>query len=350
VVRPDGTLIAGARRLAACRDVLGLAEVPVRVIDIEALVRGEADENAQRLGFSPEEAVEVYNAVLKEEREQARERQKAGLRRGREKAPAEEASVQENLLNGTKLQSRDLAANVTGYSWRSLDMAGEVVGHAVEEPDTFQPIREEMNRSRNIGKAHAAVRRIERERAMAKQRTPGSGRLGLLHPIVVRRDGMLIAGARRLAACRDVLGLAEVPVRVMDIPLPVRGEAEENAQRLGFAPEEAVNIFDALIEEERGLARRRLSEAGKRGGIESGKSRRGEREEAKPPGISRRVQDQEIRGESREVAANVTGYSEKSLRMARFVVEHAEVEPDTFDEIRQEMNRTRNIARAVPQS
>jgi ParB family chromosome partitioning protein len=59
VVRPDGTLIAGARRLAAYRDVLGLAEVPVRVVDLEALVRGEADENAQRLGFAPGEAIEV---------------------------------------------------------------------------------------------------------------------------------------------------------------------------------------------------------------------------------------------------------------------------------------------------
>jgi hypothetical protein len=52
--------------------------------------------------------------------------------------------------------------------------------------------------------------------------------LGLLHPIVVRPDGTLIAGARRLAACRDVLGLAEVPVRVLDIEALVRGEADEN--------------------------------------------------------------------------------------------------------------------------
>jgi hypothetical protein len=33
----------------------------------------------------------------------------------------------------------------------SLSRAGFVVEHARAEPDTFQPIREEMNRSRNIG-------------------------------------------------------------------------------------------------------------------------------------------------------------------------------------------------------
>jgi hypothetical protein len=143
--------------------------------------------------------------------------------------------------------------------------------------------------------------------------------------------------------------LASVPIEVLEEAACLAlldGRAPTHAQRLGFAPEEGVNIFDALIEEERGLARRRLSEAGKRGGVESGRSRRGEREEANPPGISRRVQDQEARGESRELAANVTGYSEKSLRMARFVVSHAVAEPDTFDEIRTEMNRSRNIGKA----
>ncbi len=40
--------------------------------------------------------------------------------------------------------------------------------------------------------------------------------VGLLHPIVVRRDGRLIAGERRLEACKS-LGLKKVPVTVVDI-------------------------------------------------------------------------------------------------------------------------------------
>jgi hypothetical protein len=174
VVRPDGTLIAGARRLAACRDVLGLADVPVRVIDLEAIVRGEADENAQRLGFAPEEAIEVFDAVIKEEQELARQRQKeaarrAGIESGKvRRGEREDANVPHNVQDVQAVEvrgdARDLAAAVTGYSHMSLSRAGFVVDHAVAEPDTFQPIREEMNRSRNVGKAHAAARRVLRRR------------------------------------------------------------------------------------------------------------------------------------------------------------------------------------------
>jgi ParB-like chromosome segregation protein Spo0J len=42
--------------------------------------------------------------------------------------------------------------------------------------------------------------------------------LGLLHPIVTRPDGRLIAGERRLAACRR-LGWKTVPVTIVDCPL-----------------------------------------------------------------------------------------------------------------------------------
>ena len=59
----------------------------------------------------------------------------------------------------------------------------------------------------------------------------------LLHPIVVTPGGMLIAGARRLAACRK-LGWAEVPVRVVDLAEIVRGEFAENVDRKDFLPSE----------------------------------------------------------------------------------------------------------------
>lgn len=45
--------------------------------------------------------------------------------------------------------------------------------------------------------------------------------LGLLHPIVVNPDSRLIAGERRLHACK-MLGLTEVPITVVDLDeLPV---------------------------------------------------------------------------------------------------------------------------------
>jgi ParB family chromosome partitioning protein len=40
--------------------------------------------------------------------------------------------------------------------------------------------------------------------------------IGLLHPIIVDEDGLLLAGARRLAACKR-LGWREIPVKVLRV-------------------------------------------------------------------------------------------------------------------------------------
>ena len=54
--------------------------------------------------------------------------------------------------------------------------------------------------------------------------------LGLLQPIVVRPDGTLIAGERRLRAAEQ-LGWTHIPVSVVDLDAVVRGEFAENAVR-----------------------------------------------------------------------------------------------------------------------
>jgi hypothetical protein len=41
--------------------------------------------------------------------------------------------------------------------------------------------------------------------------------VGLLHPIVVTSKGHLVAGARRLEACR-ILGWKKIPVTVLELP------------------------------------------------------------------------------------------------------------------------------------
>jgi ParB family chromosome partitioning protein len=61
--------------------------------------------------------------------------------------------------------------------------------------------------------------------------------IGLLHPVVVRSDGRLIAGERRLRACQQ-LGWGDVPVRVVDLNEIVRAEFAENAVRKDFLPTE----------------------------------------------------------------------------------------------------------------
>jgi ParB family chromosome partitioning protein len=65
--------------------------------------------------------------------------------------------------------------------------------------------------------------------------------LGLLQPVVVRPDGTLIAGERRLRAAMQ-LGWTEIPCRVVDLDAVVRGEFAENACRKDWSPSELVAI------------------------------------------------------------------------------------------------------------
>lgn len=65
--------------------------------------------------------------------------------------------------------------------------------------------------------------------------------VGLLHPVVVTADHVLVAGGRRLAACVH-LGWLEVPVTVVDLesaPDVLRAELEENTCRKPLTPYEA---------------------------------------------------------------------------------------------------------------
>src|SRR5271166_1963273 len=81
--------------------------------------------------------------------------------------------------------------------------------------------------------------------------------IGLLHPIVVNRCGVLIAGERRLRACSEVLGWAEVPVTVIDLKQILLGEFAENAERKDFLPSEIEAIRRAMAPAEKAAAKER---------------------------------------------------------------------------------------------
>jgi len=76
-VLPDGRLVGGARRLAAAR-ALGWTEIPVHVVDIDAVVRGEFAENCCRKDFTPSELVAIGQEVERVERERAKQRMTLG--------------------------------------------------------------------------------------------------------------------------------------------------------------------------------------------------------------------------------------------------------------------------------
>jgi ParB family chromosome partitioning protein len=147
--------------------------------------------------------------------------------------------------------------------------------------------------------------------------------IGLLHPLPVKPNGELIAGARRLAACK-LLDWTEIPVHVVDLDAVVKGEYAENEYRKAFAPSEAVTIKRALEPLEKAEAKKRQRKSkgrGKRGG------------QVAPP----------LRGRAADRAAKATGMARRTLEKAEAVVDAAEAEPDKYGKLVEDMDRTGKV-------
>jgi len=71
------------------------------------------------------------------------------------------------------------------------------------------------------------------------------GNVGLLNPVVIDENNRLVAGYRRLTACRN-LGWQEIEVTVVsfggDVLKLLEAEADENLYRKDFTPAEIIAI------------------------------------------------------------------------------------------------------------
>ncbi len=87
--------------------------------------------------------------------------------------------------------------------------------------------------------------RIRKEAGDLTLLTASIQKIGLLNPIVVTDDYRLVAGFRRLSACRQ-LGWTEIEANVVpyknDLLLLLDAEVEENLVRKDFTPEEIMAI------------------------------------------------------------------------------------------------------------
>jgi ParB/RepB/Spo0J family partition protein len=146
VVTPEGRLIAGQRRLEACR-LLGWKDVPVTVVDLYQAARGEAHENFVRKDLLPSEIVALKRAIEPLERRAARDRQGS---RTDLCLPATVAECQG--------AARDKIARYLGVGKTTIDRAEAVVEAAEEEPEQYGYLVEQMDRS---GKVAGAYRRLE---------------------------------------------------------------------------------------------------------------------------------------------------------------------------------------------
>ena len=121
VVTPDLRLVAGKRRLHAV-ELLGWKTIPVTVVDLDAVVRGEFAENTFRKDFTPSELVAIGEQVERIEREHARKRKAHGGRPG--KLPERQTG-----------DTRDRTAAQLGVSGRTFEKAKAVVAAARAEPE-----------------------------------------------------------------------------------------------------------------------------------------------------------------------------------------------------------------------
>jgi ParB/RepB/Spo0J family partition protein len=146
-VEPHYELIAGERRLRAW----GLSQfrddpIPVNIVDLESVKRGEWAENHERKNFTPSETVEIKRALEREfDLSGAAERR---MRAGR-KAPA-----------GEKGRAVDLAAAYTGVSGKTIRKAEAVVKAAEEDPERFGQLKTQMDKSGRVDGPHKRLQNI----------------------------------------------------------------------------------------------------------------------------------------------------------------------------------------------
>jgi N6-adenosine-specific RNA methylase IME4/ParB-like chromosome segregation protein Spo0J len=140
--------------------------------------------------------------------------------------------------------------------------------------------------------------------------------IGLMHPVVIRTDGRLIAGERRILAAKQ-LGWKTIPATVVDLEKVALGEFAENAVRKDFTLSEAVAIKRALEPIERAEAKERML-AGKPSG--------------KFP-----------KGRALDKVAKVVGRDRTTIARAEAIVAAADAEPEKFGKLLADMDRTGRV-------
>jgi ParB-like chromosome segregation protein Spo0J len=163
ILRPGNVLVAGLRRLEACK-LLGWPTVPVRVVatlaDTLRALEAEREENTCRLDFTPSEAVAAAAPMEALQRQEARRRQATstgGIH------PRLKESACGKLPQGAAGRTRERVAAEVGMSGRTYGKAKEIVRAAEANPAHADLVRW-MDRERNVDRPYRVLRRRQQER------------------------------------------------------------------------------------------------------------------------------------------------------------------------------------------
>jgi N6-adenosine-specific RNA methylase IME4/ParB-like chromosome segregation protein Spo0J len=160
VVNKDNTLVAGERRLEAVKQ-LGWRDIPVTVVNIADIARGEFAENMHRKDFTLSEAVAIKRALEPLEKAAAKERQREGGRRGGEGSG--------KLPEASKGNASDKAAKAAGIARRTLEKAQAIVDAAEADPEKFGKLKEEMDRTGRVDGCFKVLKRHEKHQQIATE-------------------------------------------------------------------------------------------------------------------------------------------------------------------------------------
>ncbi len=151
---------------------------------------------------------------------------------------------------------------------------------------------------------------------------------GILRPLIITQDNLVISGKRRLAVAHS-LGLAEVPVHITSLTDPLEIELfllednrtrEKNSEQKGREYTERLRIEQALAE-------KRLQEGRKRGGMTAGNGRPKEiAADAQSSSVEMLPQSYSPRPapKARDLAAAPLGWSPRTAEKAAAVLEYAD--------------------------
>jgi N6-adenosine-specific RNA methylase IME4 len=145
---------------------------------------------------------------------------------------------------------------------------------------------------------------------------------GLMHPIVITPSGALIAGRRRMLAWPlTKFGSQDIPVRILDLDEIGRAELAENTDRKDFLPSEIDAIRRALEPIEKAAAKERQGS-------------RNDLRETFPEVDEQRARD--------KVGA-FAGVSGRTVEKIAQVMRAAEVEPEKYGKLAEDMDRTGRV-------
>ena len=166
VIRPDGVLIAGERRLQALQ-LLGWKKVPVTIVDLDRVIRGEVAENVFRQDFRPSEMVQIARALEPILRKEAKARQ--GKRN----------DLVENFHEVEGGKTRDKLGACVGVSGRTLEKMMAIVDAAEQHPRKFGRLKDVMDRTGKTSRPYRALLRVKDELRVLNLR-PALGRFRTL--------------------------------------------------------------------------------------------------------------------------------------------------------------------------